>query len=252
MTMKRSIEILPDTEAMARRGARIFAGEARQRVRKAGLFTVALAGGSTPRRLHEQLARGVPPGETLPWRTTHIFWGDERHVPPDHPESNYRMALETLLDHVPVPQAHVHRIPSERRRAADAAAEYEETLRAFFKAEPGRPPRLDLILLGMGEDGHTASLFPGSSLLAERERLVAAGTVAKLGTRRISMTLPLLNAARRIVFLVGGSGKAGAVRAALEGAGSSDPPPAALVAPEEGELTWLLDAAAAAGLKDPS
>lgn len=198
--------------------------------------TVALSGGSTPKVLYELLA---DPRESfrarIPWSNTHFFWSDERHVPPDHPESNYRMAHEALLSRVPVPQGNVHRIHSENPSAQQAADEYENTI----------VPRLDLILLGLGADGHTASIFPGSEVLHETKRLVAAPWVEKLNTYRITMTLPLLNNGASIVFLVSGGEKAQIVKEVLEGPKKY---PAQFVQPTNGELIWMLDRDAAAEL----
>ena len=177
--------------------------------------------------------------DQIPWSSTHFFWSDERHVPPDHPDSNYRMANEALLAHVPVPQNNVHRVLSENQNAAAVAEAYETVLWAL--SEDGLP-RLDLILLGLGTDGHTASIFPGSEVLHETKRLVAAPWVEKLNTYRITMTLPLLNNGASVVFLVSGKEKDGIVKEVLEG-----PPkyPAQAVRPTNGELLWLLDKDAA-------
>lgn len=207
--------------------------------------TVALSGGSTPKLLY-QILTNEPFRERVPWAQTHFFWSDERHVPPDHPESNYRMANEALLSHVPVPPDNVHRIPSENPNAADAASDYERTL---INVTGSNLPRLDLILLGLGPDGHTASIFPGSDVLNETERLVAAPWVEKLKTYRITMTLPLINNAAAVVFLVSGAEKAEIVRDVLEGPKQY---PAQYVNPSSGELLWMLDKDAAAKLQLPT
>ncbi len=169
-----------------------------------------------------------------------FFWSDERHVPPDHPESNYRMAHEALLSHVPVAPGNVHRVHSENPNAAAAASEYEQTLRDVTKQSL---PRLDLIFLGLGTDGHTASIFPGSEVLHETERLVAAPYVEKFKSYRITMTLPLLNNGPSVVFLVSGAEKAQIVKEVLEGENKY---PAQVVKPTQGELIWMIDKEAAA------
>ena len=196
-------------------------------------FTVALSGGSTPKVLYQLLADQFQ--TQVPWTRIQFFWSDERHVPPDHPDSNYRMAHETLLSRVPVPESNVHRVHSENPNAQEAADEYEKII----------VPRLDLILLGLGADGHTASIFPGSEVLHETQRLVAAPWVEKLNTYRITMTLPLLNNGASILFLVSGAEKAEIVKEVLEGPKKY---PAQAVQPMNGELIWMLDRDAARNL----
>ena len=217
--------------------------DAARAVAERGRFAWALAGGSTPRALYQLLASD-PYRARLPWNAIHFFWGDERHVPPDHPDSNFRMAREAMLDAVPVPAENIHRVPAEEPDAQRAAAEYEATLRAFFQVAAGEWPRFDLMLLGLGKEGHTASLFPGSALsrIAERERLVAAPWVEAQQTFRITLTPPVLNHARRAMFLVSGDEKAEALHAVLEGAREPEVYPAQIV---EGNVLWLVDRAAA-------
>jgi len=195
--------------------------------------TVALSGGSTPKAMFRILAGEFR--ERVPWSKIHFFWSDERHVPPDHPDSNYRMANEALLSHVPVAPENIHRIHSENPDAAEAASEYEKTLRDVTKQTL---PRLDLIFLGLGTDGHTASIFPGSEVLQETKRLVAAPWVDKLKTYRITMTLPLINNAGAVVFLVSGAEKAAIVKEVLEGGNKY---PAQAVKPTHGELIWMVN-----------
>jgi 6-phosphogluconolactonase len=178
----------------------------------------------------------------------YFFWSDERHVPPDDPESNYRMAEEAILSKIPVAAGNVFRVPAENPDAAAAAEAYEQTLRKFFAVEAGQVPRFDLILLGMGPDGHTASLFPETAALREKSRLVVANRVEKLKTSRITFTLPLLNAARCVAFLVSGTDKASALHEVLEGNAQGEQYPAKLVQPGDGKLIWFLDRAAASGL----
>jgi len=235
-----------DAEAVARAAAEEIVEAGSRAIEERGRFTVALAGGSTPRRTYELLADPAAPfGERLRWDGTHAFFGDERHVPPDHPDSNYRMAREALLDRVAM--ASVHRMHGEERQAAAAAASYEAELRRFFGlASAGdAPPRLDLVLLGLGPDGHTASLFPGSAALDERRRWAVAPFVERLGAHRITLTLPVLDRTREVLFLVSGAEKADALAQVLTPAPGSAPPPAARVRPERGALVWIVDRAAA-------
>lgn len=243
--MKPSLRQLPDAEAVARAAADEVVGAAARAVAARGWFSLALAGGATPRRLYALLADPRAPFRArVPWGLTHVFFGDERPVPPGHPESNYRMAKEALLDHVPV--ASVHRIHGEEAGAGEA---YERELRSFFGVPAGgAPPRLDLVLLGLGADGHTASLFPGSAALGETSRWVVDTLVDRLGTRRTTLTLPVLNSALAIVFLVSGAEKAPALRRVLGPADGEDRSPAARVRPERGSVLWLADRAAAGGL----
>lgn len=209
--------------------------------RESDRFTWALSGGSTPRELYRTLA-GDSYRDRLPWQAMHFFWGDERHVAPDDPQSNFRMARETMLDAVPVPAANVHRIAAEELDAEQAAARYEAALRVFFALAPGEWPGFDVVLLGLGEDGHTASLFPGSAAVRERARLVVAPWVEKLNGFRITLTPPVLNHARGVVFLVSGAEKAETLRAVLEGERDPDRYPAQVV---EGNRLWLVDREAA-------
>ena len=222
------IRVFENSRELARGAAEHFVALAQK-----GRFTVALSGGSTPKALYQILAEEFR--EQVPWPNVHFFWSDERHVPPDHPDSNYRMAHEALLSRVPVPESNVHRVHSENPSAQEAADEYEKVI----------VPRLDLILLGLGADGHTASIFPGSDVLHETKRLVAAPWVEKLNTYRITMTLPLLNNGASILFLVSGPEKAQIVKEVLEGPKKY---PAQFVQPTDGELIWMLDRDAAAGL----
>jgi 6-phosphogluconolactonase len=231
----------------------LFAAAAEEVVRAAeeavaarGRFTIALSGGSTPKSLFNLLATNAR--TTLPWDRMFFFWGDERHVPPTDAESNYRMADEAMLSKIPVAAGNVFRIATENPDAAAAADAYEQTLRRFFQLGPGEFPRFDLILLGMGPDGHTASLFPGTAALQEKSRLVVANWVEKLKASRITLTLPVLNAARCVAFLVSGTDKADALKAVLEGDAPGEQYPSKLVKPTDGKLIWLVDRAAASGL----
>jgi len=237
--MSTDILIFPDLTGLARQAAARFAGLAAQAATARGCFTVALSGGATPTGLYHLLAQ-APYRDRLPWSRIHLFWGDERCVPLDHPESNYRQAQETFISRVPIPAANVHRILGEL--SPDAAAHaYSAELRAFF----GDPwPTFDLILLGMGDDGHIAALFPGSPAIHETEKPVVAttGQYQDRPAQRVTLTLPAINAARDIFFLVAGAAKAPAVHAVLHG------PPAGFPAQQvhpAGCLTWFLDEAAA-------
>ncbi len=215
-------------------------------VAQRGRFTIALSGGSTPRNLYTLIAANA--SASLPWDRMFFFWSDERHVPPDDPESNYGMARDTLLSKVAIPPANIFPIPAENPDASAAAETYEQTLRKFFAVGPGEFPRFDLILLGMGPDGHTASLFPETSALQAKSRLVVANWVEKLKASRITFTLPVLNAARCVAFLVSGADKAAVLHEVLEGDGPAEKYPSKLVRPSEGKLIWFVDRAAASEL----
>jgi len=211
-------------------------------------FTIALSGGSTPKSLYTLLASNAR--TSFHWDQTFFFWGDERHVPPDDEESNYRMAQEAMLSKVPVPASNVFRMPTENPDADAVALSYEQTLLKFFSLEAGQVPRFDLILLGIGPDGHTASLFPETAALKERSRLVVANWVEKLKTSRITFTLPVLNAARRVAFLVSGTDKAAVLRTVLQSDAPGEQYPSKLVQPTNGKLIWFVDRAAASQLAD--
>jgi 6-phosphogluconolactonase len=235
------IEVAESADALSHEVAEQFVRLTTDAVQTRGRCTVALSGGSSPGGVYQLL--GAPAFRTrVRWNDIHFFWGDERHVPPDHPDSNYRMAVEAMLSKVPVPPANVHRVRSELPDAERAAREYEETILACVNGEP--PPRFDLIHLGIGTDGHVASLFPGSAALEERQRICVANWVAKFDGYRITVTLPVLNAARAVVFIATGVEKAAIVQQVLRDPVSS-PLPAQLVQPADGELSWMLDRAAA-------
>ena len=206
-------------------------------IREHGRFTIALAGGSTPKPLYELLA--TPPfAATIGWHLWHIFWGDERCVPPDHPDSNYLMAKEALLNHVPVVMSQVYLIHGEDD-PADAAAAYEQTL------QHADATQLDLMLLGMGDDGHTGSLFPGTEALNEQKRLVTANWVPHLNVYRITATYPLINAARHVAILATDAGKANAVKRAIQPETKDEAPPIAMVHPKGNDAQWYLTQSAA-------
>ena len=241
------IVIVPDPQALAVEAARRFTGLAVQAATDRGRFAVALSGGTTPRMLYRLLAR-EPYRRAIPWARVHLFWADERCVPIADAESNFHLVSEALISHVPIPAQNVHRVPTELG-AETAAHAYEDVLFAFLG---GPSPQFDLVLLGLGSDGHTASLFPGSSALQETERLAVAVEAHYQGrpSQRVTLTLPAINAARQAIFLVSGSSKASIVQAVLEGAAGESP--ASRVRPTMGPPTWLLDAAAAAHLKSSS
>ena len=238
--MQPDVRVLDAPAPLVRAAASLTLELAEESVRERGRFVWGLSGGSTPRALYEALA-APPYADAMPWAAVHVFWGDERWVPADHPDSNRRMAREALLG--AVAPASVIPIPTENATPAESAAAAESGLRRLFGGEPPRP---DLLLLGVGSDGHTASLFAGTGALEDSERLFAANWVPQLGEWRVTATLRLINAARRVVFLAQGRGKADAVRDALRPAEGAPPIPAALVAPEDGAVTWLLDREAAA------
>jgi len=238
------ISVYDDPEALSRAAAELFSAEARSAVQARGRFAVALSGGGTPRRAYEHLAQD-PFRELVPWQNTHIFWGDERCVPGDDPRSNARMALQTLLDHVPIPSEQIHPMICDRSRLK-AAVEYEALLRVFFAA--GRP-RFDLILLGLGENGHTASLFPGTSVLEEQRRWVSEVHVAEEGLHRLTLTAAAINQAELVVFLVSGADKAPILRKVLDEALDPHSIPAQLIKPVDGRLLWLVDRDAASLLQ---
>ncbi|MGH9513533.1 MAG: 6-phosphogluconolactonase [Terriglobales bacterium] len=243
MSATPEIRILKTPADLFRAAATEFSDLANEAVRNRGRFCVALSGGSTPRSLYTLLASGAVP---VPWQNVCIFFGDERHVPPDDAESNYRMANEAMLSKVPIPSQNIFRIPAEEKDSQAVATAYEQTLISFFGLKNGEFPRFDLILLGLGPEGHTASLFPGSSALQEKKRLVVSNWVEKFHTDRITLTLPAINDAAEIIFLVSGEEKAGILRQVLEG--EPGKLPAQLIRPGDGKLVWLLDQAAASEL----
>ncbi len=241
------VRVLDDPTRVARAAAEEFARRAQRKAKAGGDFAVALSGGSTPQRLHALLAQ-PPYRDRIPWDRVHLFWGDERAVPPDHPDSNYGAARAALLESVAIPAGNIHRMEAENPDPQAAAAAYERTLRAFFGLSADGLPRFDLVFLGMGADGHTASLFPGSEALWERQRLVVAPWVDAVGSHRVSLTCPVLNNAACIMFLVTGAEKAETLRRVLENDEATVDLPGRLIAPRDGELVWLVDRAAAASL----
>jgi 6-phosphogluconolactonase len=243
MSAQPDIRICEDAVALAQQTTDLFVHLAQESVAARGRFTVALAGGSTPKAAYALLASAAY-RDRVPWQQTSFFWGDERHVPPEHEDSNYRMAYEAMLSKIPIPAAQIYRIAAEKE-AQQAADEYEATLRTAFQLVPGALPRFDLILLGMGPDGHTASLFPGTPAVHERKRLVAAPWVAKFHTFRITLTPPVLCNAAYIVFAAGGADKTETLQQVLQGPYQPDLYPSQVVKPTHGTLLWLVDKAAA-------
>jgi 6-phosphogluconolactonase len=249
------IEIVPDTAALAQRAAEQFSGLAGYAIHKRGRFVVALSGGSSPKLMNTLLA--APPfADKINWPKVFVFWGDERCVGPEHADSNYRMARETLLEHVSIPDANIHRVHGELA-PEHAAQRYEDELREFFEqggVPAGRQgsPRFDLILLGLGDDGHTASLFPGTPAVRENQRWALAvkhDTPPPPLVDRVTLTPPMINAAANITFLVSGAGKAERLRQVLYDPSNPDRLPAQAVKPKDGKLLWLLDEAAGGKIK---
>jgi len=245
-TTQREVVVLPDGAAITRRAAEEFLKSVSEAIAQRGAFTIALAGGSTPRALYSLLAEDPSLRSKIPWPKLHFFFGDERHVPPDSPESNFHMANEALFSKGVVKPEQITRIKGEYPDTEKAALEYELALRAYFKLKDGEYPRFDLVLLGMGEEGHTLSLFPGTTALHASHRIVVRNWVGKLFTERITLTAPAANQANRVIFLVTRSDKARALKAVLEGPYEPEQLPAQLIQPVTGNLLWLVDQAAAA------
>jgi len=240
MSSAPTVVVARDLEELSQQAASYIAQTIAAAASARGRASVALSGGSTPRRAYELLA-APPLRDTIPWERVDVFWGDERCVPPDHAESNYRLAHEGLLARVPIPASNVHRVPTEAGDAAAVAAQYERDLRDYFRLQSDALPRFDLILLGLGPDGHTASLFPGTAALDETRRLVVPNRIDYMPHDRVTFTLPVLNAARAVDFLVAGADKAPKVAGALAG----DPTVvASRVRPTDGTVRWDLDRAA--------
>ena len=242
------VQVVHDAAELAQAAAERFAATVQEAVAQRGRAFVALSGGSTPKQMGTLLAR-EPYRSGIPWDKVHVFWGDERCVPLGSPESNAGEAMRGYLDHVGIPRTNVHPWLTDPEASGAAATEYEANLRSAFGQETG-VPRFDLVLLGMGDDGHTASLFPHTDALQAEAPLAVANFVPKLDADRLTLTRPVLNAGRDIVFLVGGPGKANMLEMVLEGEVDTTARPAQSIAPSEpdGTLTWLVDTAAAARL----
>jgi len=232
-----------DLADVSRKAAEEFVRLANEATVSNGRFTVALSGGSTPKALYTLLA-GNTFRARIPWENVHWFWGDERCVSPDHADSNYRMARESLLDHAPIPQENIHRMLGEEADSAKAAASYEATIRESFGLAPGQFPRFGLVLLGMGDDGHTASLFPHTAALSETKSLVVANYVEKFGTHRLTLTVPVINHAAQVAFLISGGSKTAVLKEVLEGKEDPQRLPSQFIHPVTGKLLYIIDRAA--------
>jgi len=243
--MTSNLHIFPSAETLSRAAAEAFAQLANKAIAENGRFAVALAGGNTPRAIYQLLATDYR--EQIDWPRVHFFWGDERYVPINDPDSNYRMVREALFDHVPILAENVHRMPTELIQPETAAQDYEKTLQDFWLTSL---PRFDLIQLGLGPDGHILSLFPNSPLLLEENRLVAVVTDSpKPPSTRITLTLPAINHAAQIHFFVTGAEKAEALRATLEGSRDLQKFPAQAIQPSNGQVIWWVDEKAASLFK---
>jgi 6-phosphogluconolactonase len=234
--MNKTVEVLPDKPALVARALELILSKLETAIEQRGQFTIALSGGSTPKPLYEAIAT-----QKLPWDKIHIFWGDERYVPPDHPDSNELMTRGAWLDRVDIPAANIHPVPTLEANPELAAAKYEQHLKEFFNSSGVEFPALDVVLLGMGDDAHTASLFPHTEALKVRDRLVTVGN--KDGNPRISFTYPFINSALSVIFLVAGANKRPALAQVFAPVADDFTYPSRLIRPK-GELCWLLDAAA--------
>jgi 6-phosphogluconolactonase len=245
--LKATVKILPDSQHLALAAAELFVQVANHAVQTNGVFSAALSGGSTPQMLYKLLA-SEPFTEQVDWSRTQLFWGDERCVPPDHPDSNYGKAKQILLENVPIPEENVHRIEGELQ-PEQAAEKYEETLLRFFSSLPTEEQRsqasFDLVLLGMGDDGHTASLFPGTPAIEEQTRWVAAQYIDKMAAWRITLTPAILNRAAQVAFLVAGAGKSYTLERVIYGSYQPERYPAQVIQPASGNLIWMVDEDAA-------
>lgn len=239
--MIKTVEILPDQPSLIQRSLELVLTKIKTAITERGLCTIALSGGSTPKSLYEIMA-----SQDLPWEKLHIFWGDERFVAPDHPDSNYKMTRLAWLDHIPIPKKNIHLIPTVNIDPEESANQYEQEIKDLFQIQGTEIPQMDLILLGMGDDGHTASLFPHTPALQVSDRLITVGN--KDGNPRITFTVPLINQARCIIFIVAGANKRLALAEVFAPVGDSMAYPSRLIQPQ-GELYWLLDDHAGAELK---
>jgi 6-phosphogluconolactonase len=239
--MSKKVEVLTDRDALVSQALELIISKVETAIAEQGRFTIALAGGSTPKPLYEAIA-----SQNLPWDKIHVFWGDERYVEPDHPDSNQLMARRAWLDRVEIPAANVHPMPTDEADPSVAAAKYEKHLQEFFHSSPGEFPSLDVILLGMGDDAHTASLFPHTAALKVQDKLITVGS--KDGNPRLTFTYPFINAARCVMFLATGANKKPALAQVFASAADDFAYPSRLIQPQ-GELVWLLDAAAGSELR---
>lgn len=238
------LKVFDDLDALSLAAVEEITKCAEEAIAARGEFKIALSGGDTPKPTYRLLGE-KPWRDRIDWDRVDVFWGDDRHVPPTHPDSNFKMAMDTLLSKLPIPLTCVFRMRTENPDAEEVASDYEQTLFDDFDLEEGEWPRFDLVLMGIGADGHTASLFPGSEALRERERFVVAPWVSSLRKFRITLTPPVFNNARLALFLVNGEEKAEALKAVLEGDFQPDRFPAQIIRPEDGRLLWMVDRAAA-------
>jgi 6-phosphogluconolactonase len=243
--------VSPSSDSVAEAAAALFSTSAIAAVQARGVARIAISGGSTPKRMFAILADPEKPfAAGTPWDKLELFWVDERCVPPTHPDSNFRMTREALLDHVPLPSARIHRIEGELD-PAEAAARYESEIRNTFRLEGAETPTFDLVLLGMGDDGHTASLFPHTAALHEISLIVTPNHVPQKDTWRVTLTKPVINHGREVAFLIEGAAKADILSRVLLGPYDPDALPSQLIRPANGRLSFLLDAAAASKLPEP-
>jgi 6-phosphogluconolactonase len=240
----RNVELFADGMEIARRAADEVVRIASKAAAARGAFTIALSGGSTPKVVYALLAENPALRNSLPWDKMRVFFGDERHVGPGHADSNFQMAADAMLSKVPLQPKQIHRIKGEYPDAAQAAVEYEATIQREFGLKDGEFPRFDVVLLGMGSEGHTLSLFPGTKALHEMRRIVTRNWVGKLYTERITLTAPAANNAENIIFIIAGADKACALKAVLEGPHEPEQLPAQMIQPSNGTLSWLVDQAA--------
>ena len=243
-TSSTEVRILPDAASIAKRAAAALLEIAADAVRQKGSFELVLSGGSTPKALYGLLVDDPALRSQVPWEKMHLFFGDERHVKPEDPQSNYRMAWEAMISKSPLKPEQVTRVKAENPNAEDAAKDYEQAIRTYFKLADGQFPRFDLVLLGMGSEGHVASLFPGTKALRENRRIVVHNWVGKVLMDRITLTAPAINNARHIISMVTGADKCPALTAVLERVYEPDQLPAQLIQPVNGTLLWLVDTAA--------
>ena len=241
--MEKFLEILPNKSSLVQRALSLTLEKLKAAIDERGQCTLVLSGGSTPKPLYEAMAK-----QAFPWEKLHVFWGDERYVPRDHPDSNQRMARDAWLNQVPIPPANIHPMSTEGDSPMLDAAAYEQDITHFFDTPPGELPCFDLILLGMGDDGHTASLFPKTAALTVRDRLVTVGE--KDRQPRLTLTVPLLNQARCILFLVAGKNKCPALAQVFASEADNNLYPSRLIQPK-GEIWWILDSAAGSQLDTP-
>jgi len=242
---QRDIRILADSAAITRRAADEFVKASSEAVAKSGVFNVALAGGSTPKALYSLLADDPAYRAKIAWDKMRVFFGDERHVPPDSSESNFRMASEALFSKGLLKPEQIARIKGEYPDTEKAALEYQLVLRAYFQLKDGEYPRFDLVLLGMGDEGHTLSLFPGTKALHAPGRIVVRNWVGKFYTERITITAETANHGNRIMFMITRADKAPALKAVLEGPYEPEQLPAQFIQPKSGNALWLIDRDAA-------